>query len=448
MASQPLTIKQGCYFIQFEPDPPLDGVKHYDGTMRVENVGNNIITSGDLYVHSPDSNREEPDPGKGIPIFPISDYRFWLHVTEIIPRFEETNSFTALFEPHRFRRDERTFINFGTCVAEMTKKSAPSAYPSGSDYFTGKVTQKSTGTPFGTLTMGWVSENLRRAVLEIDRVKKPPAMAQPEFPLNQGTLIAGELKDDSLKNWQDAFEKVKWKIAAPSNNGISASDSGIAEPDPNDGGFWTEAELHEQMLHSRVNSTDLDKEWHYYLLCVRRITTQERGVLFDVGGTDSNNMPREGAAIASAWPFPPDVPKDPVWGEIDDSLKGQPFGAQKGPYFRAAVHEIGHAMGLDHNSADDGFMNTTDAIAEDTALGKFPANIKYEFAADDQKRLRHGPDICVRPGGVFWTRGNSVFPDTTTLGDAAAVIDSKQFDLQVSAPLVDSKREKTLEPLV
>jgi predicted Zn-dependent protease len=38
------------------------------------------------------------------------------------------------------------------------------------------------------------------------------------------------------------------------------------------------------------------------------------------------------------------------------------FGSATGPYFRTAVHEIGHAMGLYHNTADNGLMSTTDSI--------------------------------------------------------------------------------------
>ena len=37
--------------------------------------------------------------------------------------------------------------------------------------------------------------------------------------------------------------------------------------------------------------------------------------------------------------------------------------ANMAPYFRTAVHEIGHARGLYHNPVDNGFMHTTPDIA-------------------------------------------------------------------------------------
>jgi hypothetical protein len=81
-------------------------------------------------------------------------------------------------------------------------------------------------------------------------------------------------------------------------------------------------------------------------------------------------------------------------------VQGQRFGTAADPYFRTAVHELGHALGLRHNTADNGFMNTTGVIAGNP--GTFPANIQWSFNDEDAKKLRHMPDAWVRPGEIPW----------------------------------------------
>jgi hypothetical protein len=115
--------------------------------------------------------------------------------------------------------------------------------------------------------------------------------------------------------------------------------------------------------------------------------------MYDAGATDSNNVPREGIGISTHWM----IPNTPVWGRV----RGQRFGAAAAPYFRTALHEIGHAMGLYHNTVDFGIMNTTDVISAGAVLPQqFPDNVKWAHADDDRKRLKHLPDIWVRPGGI------------------------------------------------
>lgn len=121
-------------------------------------------------------------------------------------------------------------------------------------------------------------------------------------------------------------------------------------------------------------------------------------------------MPRQGAAIASHWQFP----DSDEWGVF----KGRRFGAATAAYFRTAVHEIGHAMGLPH--APEGLMNTTEAIAGAgrTSGNHFPDNIDWSFAPEQQAMLRHGPDIFVRPGGSPYEMGHGLVllrrPETVT----------------------------------
>ena len=147
----------------------------------------------------------------------------------------------------------------------------------------------------------------------------------------------------------------------------------------------------------------LDLDWRYHILCVRRIDETERGIMYDASSADTNNTPREGLAIASDWVYP----ADPVWGELQNVR----FGDDPDTYFRTAVHELGHALGLYHNAADNGFMNTTDVIARRARPERpFPKNIRWAFHPDDEKRLRHMPDAWVRPGGIQFGEDYSVAP--------------------------------------
>ncbi len=364
-------LKHGAYFLQWRPNDQL--WFRFNGTMRIERHGGGVTASGDLYHHPAFTVRRwpsfqivpnpDPSPAAGIPVFPRAKYRHYLRVTQILEWFTTTNSFTMKFERHSFDSAGNAWTNDGVYSAEMTFKPAPSGYPSGAIYLEGQVTAPS-GAADGTISMGWVSSYLRKATLEIDRV------AQSDHPGDNGAGI----------DWRDILDAVGWDLA------VDVSDTNVGEPS---GQSWSTSEMHAAML-SRRNSADLDAEWRYHLLCVRRIDVTDRGIMYDNSGTDSNNIPREGACIASHWTIPNADP----WGAV----KGQRFGAATAPYFRTAVHEIGHAMGLYHNTADSGFMNTTGVIAANP--GTFPGNIQWSYNGEDARRLRHMPDPWVRPGMI------------------------------------------------
>ena len=402
-------LADGCYLIRFTPTDifAVSTGRSYDGTLRVETTTGRVIASGDLYQRLFDANSVSfgppPDPKAGIPVFPIDTYRFYMRVTDLVAA---DGGFALTFEPMRFSNDPEgvSLLNGNTTfwlaedplTARMRAVSAddpppddfppPDGFPSPELCFVGDVVNRG-GTTIGTLQMGFVSRFLRRATIEIDRV---PYVG---LPLDNG---AGE-------DWKTIFAKFGWDVS------VSPSDSDIVAPS---GPSWSKPEARATML-SRRTPTNLDAEWHYYVLCVQRIdlahsvigpkeeqdkekANGERGYMFSEDG-GAINHPREGLMVAADW----NIPDTPQWGLVRGKLLGETVA-----YFRTAVHEMGHAMGLSHNIIDNGFMNPTENVAADSLVDHgngivpFPGNIPWSFSPDDSHRLRHWPDLVVRPGTV------------------------------------------------
>ena len=412
------SLRPGCYLTRYTPLPvsPTINRLHYDGTIRVERNGANTVSSGDLYLHKisfpfpgsplPVPQPVEPNPATGIPIFERSRYSYYVRVTKILEGASTARSFTLGFELHRFTGATNSFALEGAYTAQMSWTTAPAGYPSGGDYLKGDV-KNSSGAVVGALTMGWISKYLRRAVVEIDTVPGS------ERPLDSGGGV----------DWRKVFDKVEWDVT------IVKSDINVVAPS---GDSWSDAEMHAAMLARRSN-VSLDVEWRYHILCVRLIDSTPRGIMYDNGATDSNNVPREGVGIATHWV----IPNTPDWGKS----RGMRFGAATAPFFRTALHETGHAMGLYHNTADMGIMNTTDVISASAVPPvQFPDNIQWSHAPDDQKRLRHMPDMWVRPGGVPFGRAYSTSPISPDdmIQDAqglAIKVDPLQNVIPIGAPV-------------
>ena len=394
------SLRCGCYLINYTPNNSL--LTTYDGTMRVECHSNGRTASGDLYQrpqmliaydpyryttlttsYTPVLQPQlvlapAPNPGAGIPIFGRSRYRYYLRVTQILEYYTTGNSFTLGLQMYRFAAPN-TWTFEGDYTAVMTWSAAPLGYPSSSDYLTGDV-RNTSGTVVGRLTMGWVSSYFRKVTVEIDRV------SASESPLNNGAGV----------DWSSIFNAVGWQLT------LDVSDANLTEPS---GESWSDAELHAAML-ARRDAANLDTEWRYHILAVRRLDSTSRGIMYDAYASDSNNVPREGASLSSHWV----IPDTTTWGLV----RGMRFGTAVGPYFRTAIHEIGHAFGLYHNTVDLGFMNTTDVIAgAGTTTTPFPNNVQWSFAADDLKRLRHYPDVFVRPGSVAFGSASNTTPAIT-----------------------------------
>jgi len=384
------SVRAGCYLLRLTSSTSSRAV--LDGTLRVEQHADGRAASGDLYQRrviriclppiAPGLPSRcssilvpGPNPADGIPIFARDRYQYYLRVTQILEGFTIANSFTLGFQMWRFYSDTKTWRNEGDFTALMSWTTAPTGYPSSRNYLEGDV-KNSSGLIIGRLTMAWVSEYLRRAVIEIDRV------SASETPLNNGAGV----------NWRTIFDQVGWDVTTV------VSDTNVAELS---GESWSDAECHQAMLASRA-SADLDTQWRYHLLCVRRLDSTSRGIMYDAYGGDSNRIPREGAAESSHWQFTNDpvFPENYPWGACADLRFGQSAPA----YFRTAVHEIGHALMQFHpgGTAGNHIMQVTPQIAANAVPPvQFPTNIEWAFSAEDQRRLRHLPDVVVRPGTVL-----------------------------------------------
>jgi hypothetical protein len=383
-ATGPIESLAGCYLLRLDRiDPPGPGTDmHYDGTLRVSTADALLAVSGDLYVHPTSgtvAGPKEPDPTAGIPIFPREDYRFYVRGIRFRPEAGASSAINFDFELHAYDRSSGTWKDTGLRRAWLQSLTDANGQPVVGSF--GGLVRSSSGEPVGRLHVTRVSQSLRRAVVELDRVPKQ------ERPFDNGTGT----------NWQTVFDLVGWDLK------VEKGDSNIAEPA---GEFWTDAEMHETMLKRRRH-VDLDSEWRYHVLCVRRLRSTDRGLMYDNAAADSNDVPREGIGIGTGW-----VADQPLWGP----LVGRRFGEATSSYFRTALHEVGHAMGLQHNVADFGVMNTTDVLARRATQPAFPANALWSFAPDDRHRLRHLPDPWVRPGGIPF--GQSF--ESTPIADEAA----------------------------
>jgi hypothetical protein len=382
----------GCWLMHvapyFDDDTKLNDswLLCYRGTLRVGPAtdarpkADGVLASGDLYLKREvwfegEGAHTAPPPRRPYwtPIFKRDEYRFYLRVThlEVLPG----GQLELELDTYRIDPATGTWSAFGRLSAEV---SQPPLMPEtwNGPFLSGDL-KNERDTPIGKLTLGWVGKLLRRATVEIDHTQGR------KLPLKAGN-----------RTLQSIFAEAGWEIELdPQHDVVPAPPNGV----------WKDSLLHEQMLKWRKN-VNFDSEWRYYVLVVEQLwqkPTLAFGKMYDAGSVDSNLVPREGLAIAGGSRFP----DQPMYG----SVKGGLLEDNDAAFLRATIHELGHAMGLNHNFLSREFMQATDLIAE-TPRGHFPQNIVWSFSPEDLVRLKHLPDPWVRPGGVPFSQGFTKLP--------------------------------------
>jgi len=372
---------EGCYYIRLIPTSlHIPSRYQYEGTMRFQRIGGTILSSGDLYNNdickSPTfcpslsgSNRIN-----NIPVFPRKQYAYYLRVIDVKESAELGKTVIMNIEHFRFDHAAASWSIGDILTVELKYSTAPD----GIHYWLGNIRTR-TNVVLGQMAAVWISPFLRQAVVEID------CAAESECPL----------KNENGDDWQSVFKKAGWDMT------IEAGDENVKEPEDLS---WSNSELHKAMLDYRKR-TNPDKEWRYHLLAVHKLDDDVFGMMYDNTIYDIDKIPREGAAIASHVMFS----KDDCWGKC----KNGRFGEFQNPYFRTAIHEIGHALMLYHpdNPYENYFMQKTIQIAGNAAVPvQFPDNIEWSFSPRDIRLLGHLPDIAIRPGGISFGTPNERLP--------------------------------------
>jgi hypothetical protein len=389
-----MSLREGCYLVSFKPnraDPAVDP-QTYVGTLRVAKIGDKksgdesrLRASGDLYRFSERARTavEIVDgwkaaatrPGEEIPVFPLSDYAYYLEVPSPI---DATEKLPVLeFRAQKFDQTTRSLSAGSVCQLAL----APGAR---TGEWTGTLT--SGGEPRGEFSFRWISKILRRAQLRIFQIqpnKKNPIRAPHKL-----------LKGAAGIDWVPIFRKIGWQLE------VTPEDRSGQEFNMVNGESWAPYDLSAVGLKLREN-VDNDSRWVYDLMCVSRFENEQYlGIMFDTEAVDFNRRPRESAAVAALQGIK-------VNGQ--DTVSQDAFGGRL--YFRTALHEVGHAMNLAHNLRGRTLMNTTEfllsAPASDSGskgwknkgfANKFSP--QWGFDSADKDWLQHAPDIAVRPGGV------------------------------------------------
>ncbi|TDE17344.1 hypothetical protein [Dyadobacter psychrotolerans] len=429
-----IDLKAGCYKIKYTPASPLILTPYYLGTIRVENTGGGKRISGDLYKFSNilpfpfpvvvQGNDAAADAPTAIPIYSRTKYYSYLKGTGFAKSsvFSATCQMTITLDEYVYNKPvapsfNGTFNNAKSRTIKIIVKKGVDA-----NTFTGNLYEGAVNK--GAVTLEWVSEYYRRAVVEIDTL----VGSVPPVPVNPGTAA-----EESFKT---IFKTVGWEMTPIYNDLNVAVPAGVTPTN-----CWPDATLHALMAVVKSPAASLDAEWRYHMMVVPGNLGCSRGKMYDSIGAH-----REGVVSYSDDGYPTGHSSN--FGTAANKKQRNVPRA----YIRSAAHELGHACNMIHQEgeggADNSIMTTTPSVADvlggpaSGAAGVFPDHIHLGFNEHCRQHLIHFPDVVVRPGGLNFGAGHNTFAPQASDYE---VLDARHVSFVVKA---QSDRIKIGEPLL
>ncbi len=377
-------IKPGCYTILLDRFLSTHELSRFRGTFRVRIEDAHITGSGDLY-REPNLEKAGYSPGYSvhseIPAFPIAYYYAYLVLTGIGAVNGNQEEIELRLNVYAFNSRDRSWAPPHPVVIKVKNFFTPDSTFSLSGHL-----YSTSGVVLGQISLSWVSQYLRSAAIEIDRVK-----AETEWPMdNRGSDTWREeysQPDDVTETWQSVFGKAGWKITVIQSDTIASEEKSKE--------VWCTGDLHRYLTKDKCRDSDnLDIQWRYLLFAVPKILGDYKGLRCGDGLDNFSTHPRQVAVVASHYKF-----------ENDKYRKANGWPLCETPdYFHTALHEIGHLMMLRHpdDPGDKHLMQQTEYFTWEHDVEKipFPQNIRWTFSPINLERLRHMPDIAVRPGAL------------------------------------------------
>lgn len=381
-----LPFKEGSYHLYFYPDESDE--TRLEGVLRV-NIGANtaqngnsratLTVSSDIYelcnlntevssfFHSETRTKKE----NSIPYFPKESYAGYLGFENkpLLKNDRLTFPINIVKYSHSVKQSRWTSMN-GHLIFEI----GPSyTWNDKQMEFQGYLECNPNGSFRNRVFKAiWVSDYFRKAIVKIE--------CAPGIPAPKNTKGV---------TWQSAFNQTKWLVETEYGRDLTH---------PSGGDKWHVSDLSLVMNEQAKTTKDA---WVYYLMCIEYFKGykpdrkhEAAGWMFDHENLDTNEVPREGAAISAKWQFP-----NADWCK---KCKGE-IGNLDLAYLRLAIHEVLHSMGILHDDKNDNLTNITEEVARQNSEN-FPTEKSFYLNRTTILMLNHYPDPFVRPGMIKFNR--------------------------------------------
>ena len=397
-------LRGGAHQVRLELPSAAEGLQpvRYEGILRIVYEDDlRLRGSGDLYDVPPSHPHlpwgEEGAAEARLPVFPRSRYHSYLRLLEL----ECGTDLRLTWQIFRFCGEATGWRGEGTF--ETAFFSAGTNGQLFQKRLEGQLIKQK--APIGKVQARWLDDMVRECSIEVDRqVPTPTPVDSPDL--------------------EDLFALVHWRIHLRLDDPFEPEGEAL-QGLINDFHVWRGSLLQTQMRASR-ETVNLDEEWRYYILCIKEFHEEPFGRFFDFRGTDAPDF-LWGAVVSADGSSPK---------EVYGSFAHQSHSSNPLIFFRTAVHETLHSMGIDRHLTQGTDLMAPMPILAGALHPNFPAAVRLTFAPSTKLLLRHMPDPLTRPGGI---KGGERwdFPDDleSMAGELELQIESTHDWLPFGAPL-------------